>query len=62
MCETCQNCGIEISQTPEKDGLKKIQMRYNEPEGVFCEPCAMQAPEYGEYEQDGGQILKTLEN
>jgi hypothetical protein len=59
---TCPNCGVPISETPEEDGLHPIQMRTpTEDDGDYCEACAFRAPEYGEYENTGAAIAKAAE-
>lgn len=62
--EKCQNCGIEIvdmAGVEELEGEEKIRLRYVEEGGVYCEACAFQAPDFGEYEQTGDQILDSKE-
>ena len=57
---TCPACGVEISNTPEKHGLHKVQMATPVPEGEeYCEACAFQSPEHGEYTQTGKHIIKS---
>jgi hypothetical protein len=56
----CPNCGVEISETPEEDGLHPVQMRQAVEGGEeYCEACAFRAPDHGTYEHDGDAIVRA---
>lgn len=58
--ENCPNCGVELSETPEEDGLHPVQMATPVEGGeVYCEACAFRAPDHGEYEHDGATIVRA---
>ena len=57
---TCPNCGVPISETPEEDGFHPIQMETPAENGeTYCEACAFRAPDHGEYEHDGDSIVRA---
>lgn len=62
--DRCGNCGIELIQMSELDeahGEDKIRLRHRTDGGIYCEACAFRAPDFGEYEQAGSDIVETPE-
>jgi len=55
----CHRCGIELYGSHEIDHklAHPIQLFHNYNHGVYCEACAFQAPDYGEYKRSGKRIL-----
>jgi len=55
----CHNCGVELYGPAAIDsGLAHpIQLFHGYDDGVYCEACAFQAPDFGEYERFGDRIL-----
>lgn len=62
----CANCGIVVSDTPEKKDMHPVQMLYDSEAGdVYCEACFFggsdaEASE-GEYEHTGDVIVRAAE-
>jgi len=58
----CQNCGIELYGPAAIDGglAHPIQLSHRYNHGVYCEACAFQAPDFGEYKRSGKRILSDL--
>jgi hypothetical protein len=56
---TCPNCGVRISDSPDDD-LHPVQIStYVAGNGYYCEACAYQAPLYGEYNHDGATVVRA---
>jgi hypothetical protein len=62
MVESCPNCGIELSDTPEEDGLHPVHHpEYAEDGEEYCSACAFQAPDHGSYKETGDIISRAAE-
>ena len=64
MEETCPNCGVVLSESPEEDGLHPVQMETPVEGGeAYCEACVFggsdaEASE-GQYDHTGDEIVRA---